>query len=116
MDFKLTPEQTSFRDEVRSWLKKNLPKDWSDRMRIGSDVPRPEVYDFLRKWQRQMAEAGFVGVTWPKEYGGARPHLLGGTARAGESPAPKAAARPPPERRDRARRPRRNSQCRRREA
>ena len=70
MDFKLTPEQTSFRDEVRSWLKKNLPKDWSDRMRIGSDVPRPEVYDFLRKWQRQMYEAGFVGVTWPKEYGG----------------------------------------------
>ena len=70
MDFKLTPEQTSFRDEVRSWLKKNLPEDWSDRMRIGSDVPRPEVYDFLRKWQRQMYEAGFVGVTWPKEYGG----------------------------------------------
>src|SRR5438445_13889166 len=70
MDFKLTPEQTSFRDEVRSWLNKNLPKDWSDRMRIGSDVPRPEVYDFLRKWQRQMYQAGSVGVTWPKEYGG----------------------------------------------
>src|SRR5712692_4780101 len=70
MDFALTPEQTSFRDEVRSWLKKNLPKDWTDRMRIGSDVPRPEVYDFLRKWQRQMYEAGFVGVTWPKDYGG----------------------------------------------
>src|SRR3989442_15798492 len=73
MDFKLTPEQTSFRDEVRSWLKKKLPKDWSDRMRIGSDVPRPEVYDFLRKWQRQMYEAGFVGVTCPKEYGGWSP-------------------------------------------
>src|SRR2546426_4029036 len=77
MDFKLTPEQTSFRDEVRSWLKKNLPKDWSDRMRIGSDVPRPEVYDFLRTWQRKMYEAGFVGVTWPKEYGGRGPPLIG---------------------------------------
>src|SRR6266511_4059667 len=70
MDFTLTPEQTSFRDEVRSWLKQNLPKDWSDRMRAGSDVPWPEVYDFLRKWQGKMYEAGFVGVTWPKEYGG----------------------------------------------
>src|SRR5260370_42535500 len=39
-------------------------------MRIGSDVPRPEVCDFLRTWQREMYEAGFVGVTWPKEYGG----------------------------------------------
>src|SRR5947207_14186169 len=78
MDFKLTPEQTSFRDEVRSWLKKNLPEDWSDRMRIGSDVPRPEIYDFLRKWQRQMYEAGFVGVTWPKEYGGRGLPFVGG--------------------------------------
>ena len=43
MDFALTPEQTSFRDEVRTWLSRNLPADWSDRMRVGSDVPRPEV-------------------------------------------------------------------------
>src|SRR6266511_1763857 len=70
MDFTLTPEQTSFRDEVRSWLEKNLPKDWDDRMRVGSDVPRPEVYAFLRGGQRKMYDAGFMGLTWPKEYGG----------------------------------------------
>ena len=70
MDFALSPEQTSFRDEVRSWLEKNLPRGWSDRMRVGSDVPRPEVYDFLRDWQRKMFDAGFMGLTWPKEYGG----------------------------------------------
>ena len=46
MDFTLTPEQTSFRDEVRSWLEKNLPKDWDNRMRVGSDVARPDVYGF----------------------------------------------------------------------
>ncbi len=70
MDFTLTPEQQSFRDEVREWLARNLPKDWVERLRQGSDVPRPEAYDFLRDWQRRMYEAGFVGVTWPKEYGG----------------------------------------------
>src|SRR5215475_9838672 len=70
MDFALTPEQTSFRDEVRTWLSRNLPADWSDRMRVGSDVPRPEVYQFLRVWQRKMYDAGFMGLTWPKEYGG----------------------------------------------
>jgi alkylation response protein AidB-like acyl-CoA dehydrogenase len=70
MDFTLTPEQASFRDEVRLWLKKNLPKGWVERLREGSDVPRPEAYEFLRAWQRQMYEAGFVGLTWPKEYGG----------------------------------------------
>ena len=70
MDFTLTPEQQSFRDEVRAWLKKNLPRGWVERLRQGSDVPRPEAYQFLRDWQRQMYDAGFVGLTWPKEYGG----------------------------------------------
>jgi alkylation response protein AidB-like acyl-CoA dehydrogenase len=70
MDFTLTPEQQSFRDEVRAWLGKNLPEDWVARLRQSSDVPRPEAYEFLRSWQRRMYEAGFVGLTWPKEYGG----------------------------------------------
>jgi len=70
MDFTLTPEQQSFRDEVRSWLSKNLPKDWSSRVQAASDVPREEAYDFLRQWQRKMYDAGFVGLTWPKESGG----------------------------------------------
>jgi len=70
MDFTLTPEQESFREEVRSWLGKNLPKNWVSRVRQSGDVPRPEAYDFLRNWQRQMYEAGFVGLTWPKDAGG----------------------------------------------
>jgi len=70
MDFTLTPEQQSFRDEVRGWLKNNVSESWVARLRQSSDVPRPEVYDLLRDWQRQMYEAGFVGLTWPKEYGG----------------------------------------------
>jgi alkylation response protein AidB-like acyl-CoA dehydrogenase len=70
MDFTLTPEQQSFRDEVRDWLEKNLHGDWVARVRQGSEVPRPEAYELLRQWQRRMYEAGFVGLTWPKEYGG----------------------------------------------
>jgi alkylation response protein AidB-like acyl-CoA dehydrogenase len=70
MDFTLTPEQKSFRDEVRDWLDKNLVGDWVARLRHGSDVPRPEAYELLKQWQRRLHEAGFVGLTWPKEYGG----------------------------------------------
>jgi alkylation response protein AidB-like acyl-CoA dehydrogenase len=70
MDFTLTPEQQSFREEVRSWLTKHLPKDWSSKVQAASDVPREEAYDFLRQWQRKMYDAGFVGLTWPKESGG----------------------------------------------
>ena len=70
MDLALTPEQMSFRDEVRSWLKVNLPKDWVETVRAGSDIPRSDAYDFLSRWQRKLYDAGFMGLTWPKDYGG----------------------------------------------
>ena len=70
MDFALTPEQQSFRDEIRAWVKQNLPKEWTLRVISGPDVPRVEAYQFLRQWQKRLYDAGFIGLTWPKEYGG----------------------------------------------
>ena len=68
MDFTLTPDQDAFRQRVRTWLEANIPDDWT---KFGlSEVPRPEAYAFLRKWQATLYDAGFIGVTWPKEYGG----------------------------------------------
>jgi alkylation response protein AidB-like acyl-CoA dehydrogenase len=68
MDFSLTPEQAAFRDEVRAWLGANLPPDW--QARPVNEVPRPEMYEFGRLWQRKLHAAGLVGITWPKAYGG----------------------------------------------
>ncbi len=70
MDLTLSPGQEAFRDKVRTWLRKNLPAEWTSRLVAGPDVPRPEAYGFLRQWQRKLHEAGFLGLTWPKEYGG----------------------------------------------
>jgi alkylation response protein AidB-like acyl-CoA dehydrogenase len=70
MDFTLTPEQIEFRDRVRAWLRANIPQDWVRRVQASADIPRPQAYDFLREWQRRMYDAGLVGLTWPKEYGG----------------------------------------------
>jgi alkylation response protein AidB-like acyl-CoA dehydrogenase len=68
LDFTLTPDQEAFRQRVRSWLQSNIPDDWT---KFGlSEVPRPEAYAFLRKWQATLYDAGFIGITWPKEYGG----------------------------------------------
>ena len=72
MDLTLTPEQQSLRDEVRSWLGRNMPREWTARMVASSDIPRPEAYDLLRDWQKKLHEAGFLGLTWPKPYGGRR--------------------------------------------
>ena len=70
MDFTLTAEQEAFRDRVRTWLKANIPTDWTSRVAATADVPRPEAYDILRDWQRKLYDAGFIGLTWPKDYGG----------------------------------------------
>jgi len=70
MDFTLTPEQETFRADVRSWLEQNIPREWTRRVMASSEVPRPEAYEFLRSWQHKLYDAGFIGLTWPKEYGG----------------------------------------------
>ena len=70
MELTPTPEQRSFRDEVRAWLRANMPREWTARLAASSDVPRAEAYDLLRAWQRRLHAAGFIGLTWPREYGG----------------------------------------------
>jgi alkylation response protein AidB-like acyl-CoA dehydrogenase len=70
MDFTLTSEQHAFREDVRKWLQVNIPRDWEARAMGAADVPRPEAYAAMRAWQRKLYDAGFIGLTWPKEYGG----------------------------------------------
>jgi alkylation response protein AidB-like acyl-CoA dehydrogenase len=69
MDFDFTPEQEAFRKEVRAWLEANLPDDLRGRAFASSRADREEVAK-LRAWQKTMAEAGFVGLDWPREFGG----------------------------------------------
>jgi alkylation response protein AidB-like acyl-CoA dehydrogenase len=68
MDLNLTPQEQQFRDEFRAWLEANAPKDWEKRFPRGEDTQ--ERFEFLRAWQKTMFEAGWVGIHWPKEYGG----------------------------------------------
>jgi alkylation response protein AidB-like acyl-CoA dehydrogenase len=68
MDYDLTEDQRQFRTEFRTWLEENLPEGWlaGDR-----DVPEgDEREQFLRDWQRTLAEGGWAGIRWPEEYGG----------------------------------------------
>jgi alkylation response protein AidB-like acyl-CoA dehydrogenase len=66
VDFRDTPEEAAFRAELRTWLTANLPADWAER------TPRVGRFDVAeaRTWSKKMYDAGYVGLTWPKEYGG----------------------------------------------
>ena len=62
MDLTYTPEDLAFRERVRAWLKENLPGEL-------------KTLEDRKAWHRKLYEAGFVGMGWPKDYGGweARP-------------------------------------------
>ena len=69
MDFDFTPEQEAFRKDVRLWLERNLPDELRGRGFAASRA-EPEEVRKLRAWQRTMCEAGYVGMDWPREFGG----------------------------------------------
>ena len=66
MDLNYTAEELSFRDEVRAFVRSNLPKDISRRM---LEHKRLHKDDFVR-WQDILAKRGWLAGHWPGEYGG----------------------------------------------
>ena len=58
MDFKLTPDEEAFRDEVRAFARENLSPE--ARKSPG----------FLANWLKKVREKRWVGFNWPEEYGG----------------------------------------------
>ncbi len=68
MDLGLTESELKFRDELRKWLKANLPS--KDEQPPKTAASYAEYHAFLKKWQRKLYDGGYAGVSWPKEYGG----------------------------------------------
>jgi alkylation response protein AidB-like acyl-CoA dehydrogenase len=60
----LTDAEQALRDEIKAFLAAHQP--------AAEDVPDDfdERVAFLRAWQRSLHEAGLVGLSWPREYGG----------------------------------------------
>jgi alkylation response protein AidB-like acyl-CoA dehydrogenase len=68
MDFSFSAEEERFRQDLRAWLKNNLPPGWGT---AAFKVPKgDERIQFLRDWQRHLHAGGYLGLSWPQEYGG----------------------------------------------
>jgi alkylation response protein AidB-like acyl-CoA dehydrogenase len=74
MDFKYSDEAEAFRQEFRTWLEANMPppREKGDNDDIGSEIVRTDDNDwnYSLQWHRKMNAGGWVGVSWPKAYGG----------------------------------------------
>jgi alkylation response protein AidB-like acyl-CoA dehydrogenase len=69
MRLNYSQDEEQFRDEVRNWLAANLPKDW-EKIENAESENADEWMAFLKGWQRKLYDAGWAGISWPKEYGG----------------------------------------------
>ncbi|MHB1517949.1 MAG: acyl-CoA dehydrogenase family protein [Acidimicrobiales bacterium] len=68
MDFEFTPEQRRFVEEVEAFLDENDDPEVFDltRENMAQIVDTPERRAFMAK----VGERGWLGITWPEEYGG----------------------------------------------
>jgi alkylation response protein AidB-like acyl-CoA dehydrogenase len=71
MDFADSLEHPAFHSEFRRWLEANLPSEIC--VDAGADqrvAPDRETLEKRIAWQKTMHAAGWVGISWPEEYGG----------------------------------------------
>lgn len=61
-----TTSDEAFRAELRNWLAANI----TDEFRETPEMEFREKVAIRRRWQKKMFDAGWIGVHWPKEYGG----------------------------------------------
>jgi acyl-CoA dehydrogenase len=79
LNFNDSPEEAAFRTEVREWLGSharrldpNEPRRGGVTAMLSSETAESDtaMVDAARAWQRTLADGGWTGLTWPKEYGG----------------------------------------------
>jgi alkylation response protein AidB-like acyl-CoA dehydrogenase len=69
MDLTPSASEAALRDDVRAWLRANLPWEYGRGLPPRFDDLAEEVA-FGREWQAKLASGRWVGVAWPEEYGG----------------------------------------------
>ncbi|KGH32080.1 acyl-CoA dehydrogenase [Comamonas testosteroni] len=66
MDLAFTPEEQAFREEIRSWVRANLPEDIARKVRNDLHLTRED----MQRWAKILGKKGWLGYGWPKEFGG----------------------------------------------
>lgn len=66
MDLAFTPEEQTFRAEIRSWVRAHLPADISHKVHHALRLSR----DDMQRWAKILGAKGWLGYAWPTQFGG----------------------------------------------
>jgi alkylation response protein AidB-like acyl-CoA dehydrogenase len=71
MDFRFTADEEQFLKEVQLFLDQVLPEDWLGVDPDGhNEQADEELHQFDLEIRRKLAAKGWLGLQWPKQYGG----------------------------------------------
>ena len=73
MDYQFTPEQEEFREQVRAFVRDEVPKEIIEQIQSAPDGAASEAG---REFKRLLGKKGLLGISWPTEYGGAGKPLI----------------------------------------
>ncbi len=66
MDFRLNEQEEAFREEVCSFFEAEFPPDFLRAL----EAEPPQERKLYRECVRRLASKGWIGIGWPREYGG----------------------------------------------
>jgi alkylation response protein AidB-like acyl-CoA dehydrogenase len=70
VDFRDSPAEAAFRQEVRTWLAENLVDEFAAATSSRRGLADDDAWPTHLAWEHKLGEAGWIGLSWPKEYGG----------------------------------------------
>ncbi len=68
MNLSLSPDDQKFQQEVRDWIAENFDADLRAKMALTKNGYVDKASQV--SWQKKLASKGWMGLNWPKEYGG----------------------------------------------
>src|ERR1700736_3757592 len=68
MDFNFSAEDEAFRAEFRAWLENNLDYATPAREPLADELDGD--WEGRVRWHRRLYQGGWMGIHWPREYGG----------------------------------------------
>lgn len=69
MDFRYSASEERFRGELRAWLADHLPRHFGPG-ELSEEVDPDARFEKMLAWHRAMHAGGWVGIHWPREFGG----------------------------------------------
>ena len=69
MDFTFSDSELRFQDDVKDFLRKHLPSNYSDKSFIG-DITQEQKLEIASSLRKLLSERNWLTLAWPEKYGG----------------------------------------------